>query len=651
MNFQHAPEYTKILSLVKNPKMVFPVIIADAKKKVAYLMKIKNKNWDNFGSAVVDLFFWSDKATELLNLMKDIDSISDSNANIFDAFVDEWKKEILSVSGFYDSLMGYYKFEKPSNTKEYKIILVLIDEVSELLNMEKSKVFQNRKVRFAQECFWHNTGTLISKVCEIRRQCQEENYFTVDSLALLNTFAKGRVAEAKEVSAKFGLKEKYALLLTEENFDSVMAHCPDRDFRKKVYIKKFEVSTQSKWSCQEEIKEIISMNYQESKAMGFSSVCRQVSSQSGIDFATINQFVAASQVEKFTAYSNWMSVLDNFAKTKLGINVIRAWDKSFVVYSYNQVLMNKSTWGKATFSSNEVWKKTFSLIGKVFKIDVKEISGTKLYVNDKLLGFFKDGKQIGSLYISTESRKAKSPMSFFITTNRPSVWGEDSIPLGVISLQLEAGANFKNLDEIKVLLHEMGHAIQSFLAFTNPKMNSIYSSAMRFDEGLEEMVIEFPSQWFEEYAFTVDFLKGVLNNNRTPMSDEKIKNYVSYWVIGSESDDWENMYYAKIDWLIHRNKVCLDSLDSKVQELKKEFGFYTSKNDKALTDYRHFHMKGRFFSYDFTKSLVKIFNADFAHLTDTQKGDLLSNWYINGVDDGLLCKFDSYIKQPVLLRA
>lgn len=635
----HLPDYKKVIALVKDPKAIFPLLLVNGKERIQSLIEIEDKTWENFGNYVLEIFFWSDTVCKIVERFDELDCLSQDKFKYLKGIDEKWQVELSSVSGFYEALLVFEKNVRAVNKTKNGIFYILLSTVAQNNGISlPGYIIRKWKNVKNMDYSLFTTHDLISEVQDTRRKKTEENYFVVDSLALLNTFAKNKLKEAKDTSKSFNLSYKYALPLTEENVDLVLENCPNREFRKRVHARFFNVSVNDKWNNSQQIKDIISTHYNEAKFNGYSSVCREVSLKEGIEYSEVTNLLNSARSSIFLSYADYMKKLEDFAKENLDITVIRDWDFKFVKNEYEKSLKENATWGSIIFDKEKVWKSVYSLVDKIFGIKIKELDEDKIYVNDKVLGFYKDNKMIGALYVSTETRYKKTPLPFYDLLNSCALWGQECVPMGILNLHLGVGANFDSLPQIEVVLHEMGHAIQSFVSLQSHVFSRVFND-IPFFEGMEDCLLEFPSQWLEEFAYQPDFIQSCLSSKVKKKTKEQLQKLIDYYLLNEPLNMWNMLYFAKLDWVIHRNKNCLNDLDTKIQHIKKEFGIYTSKKDKALTDFDHFHLKGKFFSYLLTKNLVDAFNNSYAHLTLKEKGDMLINWYLSGGQDGLMMRF------------
>ena len=332
-----------------------------------------------------------------------------------------------------------------------------------------------------------------------------------------------------EASKVIGDKIKYRFTLQSPSYLAYMKYGNNRNLREKLY-RAYNTRAPENGKI---ITEILNLRRDKARLLGFENYAElSLSRKSAESVSQILSFLrniakrCKGYAEKECQELKKLAALD-------GIEYFESYDLMY----YSEKVKNRlfafdENFYRAYFSCNSVVKGSFSILNILFGITYSCIDGPVWHEDVNIYELRKNNILIGMLYMDLHARKGKRDgawMHEWITHHR-NIRGEIVYPAAFIV------ANFPGVEkeipsllrhnDVVTLFHEMGHAIHHLCS----KVDEIFISGIN---GVEWDVVEFPSQFLENFAYSEEVLANFAyhyKDNKSLPSDklqllEKIKNF------------------------------------------------------------------------------------------------------------------------------
>jgi Zn-dependent oligopeptidase len=287
----------------------------------------------------------------------------------------------------------------------------------------------------------------------------------------------------------------------------------------------------------------------------------------------LNKYIDELLVKLKPMYINYLNQLRRFATENVLIDV-EAYDIEYYDKKYDKEILNVNEDEiHKYFPIFKVLEEVLKIYGEIMNFTFKEITEENRdllwYKDVRLYDVYEDGKIIGRLFVDILYRKGKSMMNQMITINGKS---HTTLPfLGISCVFSKTYPGDLEIDEIRSLFHELGHAMHNF------SLNSYITRVSKFMWEFD--FNEIPSQMFEQLAHEPDILRRILKitvpeENQTNIIERVIKDILKYKKRKDLS--WFNdAYRSKLDLIVHSNEYKdYSSLDDLVTKLSiKVYGY------------------------------------------------------------------------------
>ncbi|MBK4775712.1 oligopeptidase A [Candidatus Pantoea edessiphila] len=327
--------------------------------------------------------------------------------------------------------------------------------------------------------------------------------------------------------------ESWLLTLDFPVYSSVITYCNNDQLREEMYLAySTRASDQGpnahKWDNTNIINEQLSLRYELAQLLDFKSFAdKALVKESSKNPQKVLIFLDTLLSAIDTKVKKEISQLEQFVKTRYNINKLNAWDIAYYSQKQKQYLYNfNDEQLRPYFPETRVLSGLFELANRIFGISIINYPQIDSYHKDvKFFNVFNNkGELLGGFYIDLYARKNKCSGAWMdICTNRMRKKnGKIQKPISYIvcnftDLNQNKPAIFTH-NEVITLLHEFGHCLHHILT-------SIEIPAISGTNGIPLDIIEFPSQFMENWCWESDFLSLISGHYETnePISSEIIK--------------------------------------------------------------------------------------------------------------------------------
>jgi len=322
----------------------------------------------------------------------------------------------------------------------------------------------------------------------------------------------------------------YKFTLQIPSYLAYMTYGPNREFRKalsKAY------STRAPENAQV-IDQILALKQEKAKLLEFESYAHYaLETRDASKQEEVISFLEALANAALPQAKNELTELKAYAKREDNINDLASYDVGY----YSEKLKKEKfdfddTMTKPYFEQSKVLKGLLDIVSELFGVTFKPADVPIWHACVKPFDIFEGEELSGRIYFDLEARKEKRGGAWMNDweTHYTDSKGEKHLASAFIvcnfSPATKENPSLLRHDDVVTLFHEMGHAIHHL--FGKCKERSVSGI-----NGVAWDVVEFPSQFLENFAYEAAILKrfGFHYKTGEPISDElmaKIKETKNY---------------------------------------------------------------------------------------------------------------------------
>ena len=325
-------------------------------------------------------------------------------------------------------------------------------------------------------------------------------------------------------------KTVYKFTLQIPSYLAYMTYGPNRDYRKKLSK---AYATRAPKNA-EVIDEILALKNEKAKLLGFTSYAhyaletRDASKEEDV-ITFLNDLADAALPQA----KNELAELQAFAKKTDAITDLAGYDVAYYSEKLKKEKFNfDDTMTKPYFEQEKVLQGLLDIVSELFAVTFKPADVPTWHECVKAFDIFDNGKLSGRIYFDLEARKEKRGGAWMNDWETHYIDSEGKTHLASafvvcnFSPTTETTPSLLRHDDVVTLFHEMGHAIHHL--FGKCKERSVSGI-----NGVAWDVVEFPSQFLENFAYEAAILKrfGFHYESGEPISAElmaKIKETKNY---------------------------------------------------------------------------------------------------------------------------
>ena len=325
-------------------------------------------------------------------------------------------------------------------------------------------------------------------------------------------------------------KTVYKFTLQIPSYLAYMTYGPNREHRKtisKAYATRAPKNA-------EVIDQILALKNEKSKLLGFTSYAHYaLETRDASKEEDVIEFLNDLADAAYPQAKNELAELKAFALKSDGIKDLQGYDVGY----YSEKLKKEKfdfddTMTKPYFEQSKVLAGLLDIVSELFSVTFKPADVPTWHDCVKPFDIFDDGKLSGRIYFDLEARKEKRGGAWMNDWETHYIDSEGNKHLASafivcnFSPTIDTTPSLLRHDDVVTLFHEMGHAIHHL--FGKCKERSVSGI-----NGVAWDVVEFPSQFLENFAYEAAILKrfGFHYESGEPISDAlmaKIKETKNY---------------------------------------------------------------------------------------------------------------------------
>lgn len=553
--------YPEFPSDLKELKQKSIETIEKNKKKIKKLLREENKSFQNF---VLPFLALDDELTFYTQPIFHLNGVKNSKKTqkcvkeILPILTD-YETELSQNEELYAALKSIYENEKNSLTKEQKTAL---EQEIQGFELEGVGLDDAKKQR----------------IKEINEELSRyQNDFSQNVLDDTNAFemivdesAVSEMPEFEKNSAKIEKEGKvaYRFTLQGPSYIAYMTYGSDRAKREELY--KAYVTRGDKNG--ELITKILSLRDEKAKLLGFDSFASySLATKMASSHDEVLDFLLSIAAKSKPAAQKEIEDLKAFA-AKEGVCDMQSYDTAYFSEKLRREAFEiDEEYFKQYFELNSVVNGMFEFLNKIFGIEFKQVKADVWDKSAMVFDLYEHNRPIGRLYMDLSARKNKKGgawMDNWINAHIDKD-GKPVLPVAFIVCNFPKAtkkepALLRHYD-IETLFHEMGHALHHLLA-----KNTV--SSVSGVNGVMWDVVEFPSQFLENFAYEKEVLKLFSYHYKTkePLKDEDIDRLKAARNFQSAMAMLRQLEFGIFDMKIHREAKNEAHAEEILKEVRKE---------------------------------------------------------------------------------
>jgi oligopeptidase A len=412
----------------------------------------------------------------------------------------------------------------------------------------------------------------------------------------------------------------YKFTLQTPSYLAYMTYGPNREFRKELSK---AYATRAPQNA-EIIDQILALKNEKAKLLDFDSYAhyaletRDASNQEDvIGFLNDLADAALPQAKKE------LSELKAYAKKTDGIEDLSGYDVGY----YSEKLKKEKfdfddAMTKPYFQQSKVLLGLLDIVSELFSVTFKAADVPTWHECVKPFDIFDDGKLSGRIYFDLEARKEKRGGAWMNDweTHYVDSKGEQHFASAFIvcnfSPTTKETPSLLRHDDVVTLFHEMGHAIHHlFGKCTERSVSGI--------NGVAWDVVEFPSQFLENFAYEAAILKrfGFHYETGEPISDELMAKIKETKNFQAALGILRQVEFSLFDFMLHQNLYQGEEVQRLIDSIRKKTSLLESPSyNKFQHGFAHIFAGGYAAGY-YSYKWAEVLSADaFFSCLDDDKG-------------------------------
>lgn len=502
------------LSKIKPKSLLKSITLAKADLLNQIREITDNPNSATFQNTVVPYEAAGQDYEFLLNVLSNYRSSDNSplitkifkKVNSFSAQID---KKVLFNPKLFSRIKEVYQNELSSLTGEDLVLLKNVYKYFEKDGANLSKDKQKKLSKINETL--GNTGLKFSNNLQKDQDLQNLHILNKDELSgLSEEFLKDF-----RILAKKKKKKGYLVPADDATISEVLEKCNNQETRKKAFYLSGNLgNNKNSYNNQSVIKELLSLSQAKSKLLGFNSAADLILEERICNSPKkVKDFLAPLLKKANPKAKKLVKKYSQYAK-KLGINDFKSYDLDYVDFQQEKKKKN-SIIIKEFFPLKSVLEGLNNFLCATFKITLVKTNFKSFNKDVAVYKILDSGKLLGYIHLDLYQRKNKDSGAWMLPIVSPS---KNTPPQVLIALNLRKSKDILlDLEEVKTVYHEMGHALHALCSKTKYRMMGGINVAWDF--------VELPSQLMENFLTNKNFVKSWARHYKTgkPLSQKEMK--------------------------------------------------------------------------------------------------------------------------------
>lgn len=575
------------------------------RKKIKKLLKEPDKTFNSFFLPLIELDEKLSFCTQPIFHLNGVKNSKKTQKIVKEILplLSEYHTELSQNEAVYASLKAIYESEKESLSKEQKTALELEIQGFELEGVGVDKADKKRIGEINEELSGY------------------ENDFSQNVLDDTNAYEmivdEEAVREMPHFEKSSAKTEKgYKFTLQGPSFIAYMTYGSDRAKREELY--RAHVTRGSKNG--ELITKILALRDEKAKILGFDSFASlSLATKMAGSHAEVLEFLGSIAAKSKPAGEKEIEDLKAFA-AKHGVSDMQSYDSAYFAEKLRKEAFEiDEEHFKQYFELSSVLKGMFEFLNNLFGVEFRQVKAKMWDKNASAFDLYEKGELIGRLYMDLCARKDKKGGAWMDNWENGHIDPKckKRLPVAFVVCNFpkptKKEPSLLRHYDIETLFHEMGHALHHLLA-----KNSVAS--VSGVNGVMWDVVEFPSQFLENFAYKKEVLKLFSFHYKTkkPMSDNDIERLKAARNFHSALGMLRQLEFGIFDMRVHASHTDEAGAEKILEEVRREVAVMNPPEyNKFKNSFSHIFAGGYAAGY-YSYKWAEVLSADaFYAFTDS----------------------------------
>jgi oligopeptidase A len=593
-------------------------IIKKSKQEIKELLQIKDKTYKNFVKKFQDI---SQRVDLFFTPISHVDSVinSDKSSDIYESLLPMLSKYSDEISQNEDLYRAFVEIKKNElDTLGESELLLLDNEIRDFVLGGVALSSKNKDSLKEINLALKQLSKSFSKniLDEIK-----EYQLLVNNFEDVKDIPKNDLENAKIIVDG---ETKYKFTMQAPSYMSYMTYGGNRSIREKLYKKHVTLGVDNGII----IDDILELREKKAKLLGFDSYSDfSIASKSVKSKELVLEFLydIASKAKKMA--NTDILTLEEFAGIKL-----ESYDVAYYSELYRKEKLDlDSNKYRAYFEKNRVVNALMVFLKDMFDLEYKKVDNQLVWHNDvTVYEFAKNGKIVSRLYMDLEAREDKKSGAWMNNWQSRHLDCDGKIKASSAFIVCNFspsidGVSLLRHSDVVTLFHEMGHAIHHMFSGSD----DIFTSGVN---GVAWDVIEFPSQFLENFAFNKEMLKNfaVHYENGNVLSDDMIDRLLEARNFQSAYSTIRQLEFAIFDIMLHGKLYNKDAIQELLDSIRSDISpLVPPKYNKFQNSFSHI-FSGAYASGYYSYKWAEVMSADL-YVEVTKSGminrELMSRYF------------------------
>lgn len=594
--------------------------IVKVENNIEELLKIEDKTYDNFFDVMEHLLDDIEKFSFPLHIEIST-SITDLGKKTYEEYIpimNEFTSKLSQNEKIADSIIKIYETEDLNDIRKRILEKQILSFKSSGIGLDKEN---KEKIKFINLELANLENDFSQNVTDATNKYE----LIVEDEKVLSEFS-----ELDKKSAEIE-KGRWKFTLHGPSLTVFLKYCNDRGLREKIY----KASATKAPENEKLIEKILSLRDKKAKILGYENYRElSIASKTANNALEVIDFLKELGKEALPKATQEINELKEFAKEKFGYENIEIYDYPYLSRKLKEIKYNfDPSEVKPYFEKNKVVSGMFQFLSNIFNLKAKQIKDAKLW-NDKVIAFELERNEVilGTLIMDLETNENKRggawadswitsyekdgirvPATGIIVCNFPP--SKDEVP------------SLLDHSDVVTLFHEMGHALHLITSKTKE------ISASGFN-GTEWDVVEYPSQWLQEFANNKEIIKtfGIHYETKEIIPDELIQKILDSLNYGQGYGNNRQVEFGLFDLMIHDNAYSKEQVQEKLDQVREMVSVIKIPSyNKFQCSFSHIFAGGYGAGY-YSYKWAEVLSADsYTEMTKDEKIDkqLANNFFDN----------------------
>ena len=525
LDFSGLPRFTEVLPVHVTPAVEY--LLQYNREEVARLLADNAApTWENF---VLPLDDANEKMSRAWGQVSHLNAVLNS-PELREAYNDNLPKITQYYAELGQNLALFGKYKALRASKAYEALTparmkIIANELRDF-RLSGAELPDTKKPRFLE--IQEALSALSSRFSDNLLDASNDYTLVIEDQSSLTGIPADDMQAAAEAAKAVG-KNGWLFTLKAPSYMPVMQYADNAALREKLYVAYSQRASEfgkAEWDNTPLITDIIKLRSEEAQLLGFTNYAElSLASKMANTPEEILKFLRELAQHARPLAENDLQQLKDFAREKMGLSELQAWDIGYVSEKLRQQRYAFSEQDvKQYFPEDAVIAGMFNVVQKIYGLSLRASTAATWHESVRFFDVYDtEDKLIGQFYMDLYARNSK----------RGGAWMDDAIvrrrvtankhtPTGIQTPVAYLNCNFAppvggkpalfTHDEVITLFHEFGHGLHHLQTL----VEDIGVSGIN---GVEWDAVELPSQFMENFCWEWDVLS---NMTRHVDSGEKL---------------------------------------------------------------------------------------------------------------------------------